>query len=164
MQPKNRLFTTVIATHFARLMLLFEGAWVYQRIIVYYDWHLDVLYFLLFLIDLIPFLMFWFLRPAWELSIRLIGLMWVLTLMAILLPWRVSPSLLIVFCIQIPVLIWPKQYITDIITPEQEVTDDDDVTLFQLKCAYCRAIYSYNPNSISNGEVTCQNCGKSNRL
>ena len=112
MQERSDLFSAARATHFARLLLLLDGSLINQNRIVYYDWHLDVLYVLLFFFDFIPFLMFWFLRPAWELAIRLIGLMWVLTLMAILLPWGVSPSLLIVFCIQIPVLVWPKQYIS----------------------------------------------------
>lgn len=159
MQKRNNLFTAARATHFARMLLLLDGSLLHQGVIVYYSWHLDVLYILLFFIDFIPFLMFWFLRPEWELGIRVIGLMWILPLIAILLPWGVSPGLFIVFCIQIPVLVWPKPYISDITIPEQEATHDVE-SLFRIKCTYCGATYSYNQDSILNGNITCQNCGR----
>ncbi|TFH05240.1 MAG: hypothetical protein E4H14_13140 [Candidatus Thorarchaeota archaeon] len=160
---KTNLYTAAIATHFARLWLLLEGAWVYQRRIVFYNWHLDVVYFLLFLIDFIPFLMFWFLQSNWEFGFRVIGLFWIIMLMTILLPFGVGPGLLVLFPIQFLVLVWPKPYLSVISEIEVEVTDDAE-SLFRIRCVYCGATYSYDQSSVSNGQITCQNCGKVQRI
>jgi len=131
--------------------------------IVYYNFPIDAMYFILFLIDFIPFLMFWLLRPEWEFSVRIIGLMWVIILMTVLLPQGfevVGPGLLAVFCIQFLVLIWPKQYIS----AQEQAVDDDAGTLVRFSCVFCGATYAYNPDSVVIGEVTCQNCGKSFRI
>jgi hypothetical protein len=157
MTCKTNLQIVAIGTHFARLMLLLNGSWTFRTIVVFFSWPLDALYSILFLIDFIPFLMFWFMRSEWEFAIRTIGLFWLIILGAILLPWGAGPGLLVVFCIQFLVLIWPKPYIS---TPEhEEVTDVKN--LFQTKCINCGATYAYNLDSIINQEVVCQNCGKS---
>jgi uncharacterized Zn-finger protein len=156
---KTNLHATVIATHFARLMLLLDGAYIYRSTIVYYNWNLSALYFLLFLTDVVLFLMFWFLKPSWEFNLRIIDMMWIVILTTTLLSIGIGLGLLAVFCIQVLLLVWPRPYIP---TPEQEATDSVEV-LSRIKCSYCGAIYAYNLDSIVNGEVVCQNCGKSFR-
>ncbi|MBN2230418.1 MAG: hypothetical protein JW779_12595 [Candidatus Thorarchaeota archaeon] len=157
---KTNIQTATIGTHFARMMLLLNGSMIYPDYVVYYGWSLGSLYFILFLIDLIPFLMFWFLRPEWEFNSRIIGLFWVVGLLAILLPTGIGLGLPVVFCIQFLVLIWPKPYIY---AQEQE-TPTTGKNLSQIKCVYCRASYAYDLDSINNEEVICQNCGKSIKI
>lgn len=157
---KTNLQTVAIGTHFARLMLLLNGSWIYRTLVVFYNWPLDALYFVLFLVDFIPFLMVWFLKPEWEFGIRIIDVFWIIILAAILLPTGVGPGLLVVFCVQFLVLIWPRPFIN---VPEHEPVAEVK-NLAQIKCNNCGATYAYNLDSIINGEVVCQNCGKSFRV
>jgi hypothetical protein len=140
-------------------MLLLEGAWS-SRMIVYLYWPLDMIYFLLFLLDFIPFFMLWFIQSKWEFQTRVIDIFWLIMLMTILLPTGVGPGLFVVFCIQFVLLIWPKPYVSDYTEQAEEEIDNDD-NFVRLKCSSCGATYTYSSEVIENKEVICQNCGKS---
>lgn len=154
---KAGLLTGVRATHFARLMILFTGCFVDEQLIVHEGWPLTAIYFLFFLADFVPFSLFWFLRTDWEFSVRTIGLLWVIILMTQFPLVGEGIGLFTVLSMQFIVLVWPKWYIP---TPEQEGSAETE-GLVQIKCTFCGALYAYMSDSIIDGKVSCQNCGKS---
>jgi len=64
---------------------------------------------------------------------------------------------LFVCSIEIVLLAWPKRYMTI----EEDEIEERAENITRAKCANCGAMYTYCPDSIVNGEVICQNCGKS---
>lgn len=108
---KTSTLTAARATNFALLMLLLDGSLNYWHGAVQYGVPVSMLYSIFFLIDIIPFLIFWFLRPEWEEGARVSSVFWIVLLIIVLLPAGMAPALLIVCCIQLIILVWPRRYI-----------------------------------------------------
>lgn len=157
---KANLLTAARATHLARLTLLLNGSSTSMAPVVYYGWPVTALYFTFFLIDVIPFLLFWFLKPNLELAVRLIGIAWAILLFAVLLHIGMEIGLALLFFIQLIVLAWPRMYMTTAVKEGGQKA----ATASRIKCFHCGATYAYNLDTIVNGEVVCQNCGRSFRI
>jgi len=154
---KASLLTAARATHFARLMLLLDGSLNYWHGSAHYGVPDTMLYFFFFLIDIIPFLMFWFFIPELEEGARALGIFWIVLLIIVLLPAGMTTAFFIVCCIQLVILVWPRRYMT---STDYEVEGGNAIHE-RIKCVHCGMTYAYTPDSIVNGEAICQNCGKS---
>jgi len=157
---KASLLTAARATQFAMLMLLLDGSLNYWHGGIQYGVPVTMLYSFFFLIDIFPFLMFWFLKPELEEGARAISVFWIILLIIALLPAGMATAFFIVCCIQLVILVWPGRYMT---RTDYEVKGGNAIQE-RIKCVHCGATYAYSPDSIVNGEAICQNCGKSFRM
>lgn len=158
MAERSKLWIALIVVHLCRLFILFVAFYFESHGSWYYFMSLRNWYLMFFIVDLIILFGYWFMKPMWEEGIRAFGFFWIM--MYIVFIWGISQGqfvLLDISIVEMGILAWPKLYI---FKPVENQLVDGVTDSFRLKCASCGAIYSYGQDSIINGQVTCQNCGK----
>ena len=121
-----------------------------------------ILYLVFFFFDIPVFLLLLSMihRPYLEAGARTVGLFWVLQMIFVLLPTGgIGPGFFIASILEIILLVWPKRYFR-VIEEEKEIEEKAE-NKTRIKCTHCGATYIY---TVVNGEVECQNCGKSIRI